>query len=83
VSTMGKSMKEWEKAWDKVDLFDKWKPKSSRDHWHEKAFKAGWDAAIDQVLRRCWTRKTDWDNYGNVKRDLTQLLDVDPDNPQS
>jgi len=39
-------MKEWEKAWDKVDLFDKWKPKSARHHWHEEAFRLGWDAGV-------------------------------------
>jgi len=43
-------MKEWEKAWEKVDLFDKWKPKSNRDHWHEKAFKEGWDAALKKMV---------------------------------
>jgi len=74
--------KEWERAywyWDEHSQND-----AETDYCEELVnFKAGWEAAIDQVLRRCWTRKTDWDNYDNVKRDLTQLLDVAPDNPQS
>jgi len=49
--SMMDNMKEWEKAWEKVDLFDKWKPKSARDHWHEKAFKAGWEAALEEFIK--------------------------------